>query len=236
MKNYVNPVLSVTDHLIAVLDSYDEDTASIAAIAINHMQVEAFEKFITSTVFLCAATLLDIANKKDLNAQLQSGYKFGSLILLNAVPEIVGRIQDGAPKDSGESAYIAGFKRIFHHNINELDYVIDSPQHGANNLAKLMYLTLRCNIAHKSILSNIFVLDKYPENLRFDKETNKINIATGVWYGWNLAYFVALIEDMKKNVGFDSERWINLLRVQHDENEKALRILNEIVNWHAKNK
>lgn len=236
MKNYVNNALWLTDKLIEELGAENEDVANFAAIAINHMQIEVYEKTISSTVFLSAATLLDIARKDGVRHDLVEGYKFGSLVLLNAVPEIVGRIQDGVSRDSGETAYISGFKRIFHHNIKELGYVIDNPQHGANNLAKLMYMTLRCNIAHRSILSNVFVLDKYPENLRFDKETNKINIATGVWYKWNLAYFVTLIEDMKKNVGFDSERWINLLRVQHDENEKALRILNDIVNWHAKNK
>ena len=235
MKNFVNPVLSMTDQLIAVLNSYDEDTANFAAIAFNHMQIEDFEKTLFSTVFLSAATLLDIAQKEGVRNDLAEGYKFGSLVLLNAVPEIVGRVQDGVPKDRGETAYISGFKRIFHHNINELDYVIDNPQHGANNLAKLMYMTMRCNIAHKSILSNVFVLDKYPENLRFDKETNKINIATGVWFNWNRAYFQALMEDMKKNVGFDSERWINVLRVQHDEKETSQRILTEISNWHAKN-
>lgn len=235
MDNMANNVLSVIDNSLAELADKNEDLAIHAAIMLNHIQVESFEKFVNSTVFLCAATLLDNSQKDSLDTELREGFKFGSLIMLNAVPEIVGRIQDGVPRDSGEAAYISGFKRIFHYDINRLEYVKGNPQHGANNLAKLIYSTLRCNIAHKSILSNVFILDKYSENLRFDRETNKINIATKNWFSRNLAYFVALMDDMKKSSGLDSERWINLLRVWHDENKKSLRILSEIANWHEKN-
>ena len=128
-----------------------------------------------------------------------------------------------------------GFKRIFHRNLKELDYVKGNPQHGASNLAGLMYMTLRCNIAHTSTLSSLLTLDKYPENLRFDKETGKINIATKVWFKWNFAYFVMLMNEMKKDGQLDPDRWINLLRVQHDEHAKAVKIQSEIANWHAKN-